>query len=49
LITAAKPFALLPLPDERHSSRREADRKYVTERMSSHFEETLGPRATQAN
>ncbi len=26
LITASRPFALLPLPDERHSSRRDADR-----------------------
>ena len=32
LVTASKPFALLPLPDERHSSRRTPDRKYVAER-----------------
>jgi dipeptidyl-peptidase-4 len=38
LITAARPFALLPLPDERHSSRREADRKYVAERIAEFFE-----------
>ncbi|MHC5540923.1 alpha/beta hydrolase family protein, partial [Singulisphaera rosea] len=41
MITASKPFSLLPLPDERHSSRREADRKYVAERMGSFFEKSL--------
>ena len=44
LITASKPFALLPLPDERHSSRREADRKYVAERIAGFFEKALGDR-----
>jgi dipeptidyl-peptidase-4 len=44
LITAAKPFELLPLPDERHSSRREADRRYVAERLATHFEKALRPR-----
>jgi dipeptidyl-peptidase 4 len=44
LITASRPFALLPLPDERHSSRREADRKYVAERIASFFEGVLMPR-----
>jgi len=44
LITAGKPFSLLPLPDERHSSRREADRRFVAERMSSFFETALGRR-----
>ena len=46
LIAAAKPFGLLPLPDERHSSRREADRKYVAERLADHFEAALAPRPT---
>jgi dipeptidyl-peptidase-4 len=41
LITASRPFALLPLPDERHSSRREADRKYVAERIALFFEKAL--------
>jgi dipeptidyl-peptidase-4 len=41
LLGAGKPFQLLPLPDERHSSRREGDRKYVAERMADFFEEAL--------
>jgi dipeptidyl-peptidase 4 len=45
LIGASKPFALLPLPDERHSSRREPDRRYVAERLAGFFEEALGPSA----
>ena len=44
LIAAAKPFELLPLPDERHSSRREPDRRYVAERIAGFFEKTLRPR-----
>jgi dipeptidyl-peptidase-4 len=44
LIQAAKLFALLPLPDERHSSRREEDRKYVAERMAAFFQQALGKR-----
>ena len=39
LLGAGKPFELLPLPDERHSSRREGDRKYVAERLGTFFEE----------
>lgn len=42
LIQASKPFDLLPLPDERHSSRREADRKFVAERAADFFEKALG-------
>ena len=42
LVTASKPFALLPLPDERHSSRRPPDRKYVAERTSGFFVKALG-------
>jgi dipeptidyl-peptidase-4 len=41
MIHAAKPFDLLALPDERHSSRRIEDRKYVAERMAAFFEEAL--------
>jgi dipeptidyl-peptidase-4 len=37
-LQAAKPFRLLPLPDERHSSRRPADRQYVAESMVRFFE-----------
>ncbi|AGA30107.1 S9 family peptidase [Singulisphaera acidiphila] len=44
LISAAKPFALLPLPDERHSSRRDPDRKYVAERIAGFFEQALRSR-----
>jgi dipeptidyl-peptidase-4 len=36
-----KPFRLLPLPDERHSSRRPADRAYVAESMARFFENSL--------
>lgn len=42
LIGASRPFELLPLPDERHSTRREADRAYVTRRAAGFFEKTLG-------
>jgi dipeptidyl-peptidase 4 len=41
LISANKPFAFLPLPDERHSSRKIEDRKYVAEKMGAFFQETL--------
>jgi dipeptidyl-peptidase-4 len=41
LLGAGKPFALLPLPDERHSSRREVDRKYVEERLAEFLTESL--------
>ena len=44
LIAASKPFALLPLPDERHSSRQESNRKYVAERMAAFFEQALAPK-----
>jgi len=44
LITASRPFSLLPLPDERHSSRRDADRKYVAERIAGFFEHALRAR-----
>jgi dipeptidyl-peptidase-4 len=41
LLGAGKPFELLPLPDERHSSRREGDRKYVAERVAEFFSQAL--------
>jgi dipeptidyl-peptidase-4 len=41
LLGAGKPFELLPLPDERHSSRREGDRKYVAERVADFFAREL--------
>lgn len=44
LIAARKPFELLPLPSERHSARRAADRAYEAERKAEFFERTLGPR-----
>jgi dipeptidyl-peptidase-4 len=43
LLEAEKQFAFLPLPDERHSSRREADRKYVAERIADFFRQALKP------
>ncbi len=45
LIGASKPFRFLPLPDERHSSRKEGDRKYVAEQIADFFEKTLGQAA----
>jgi dipeptidyl-peptidase-4 len=45
LIRAGRPFQLLPLPDERHSSRRVEDRRYVAERQAAFFEEALKPAA----
>jgi dipeptidyl-peptidase-4 len=42
MIHASKPFDLLPLPDERHSSRRAEDRKYVAERLADFFEKNFG-------
>ncbi len=43
LIGSARPFELLPLPDERHSSRRQEDRRYVAERLAEFFERALAP------
>jgi dipeptidyl-peptidase-4 len=42
LIAAGRPFTLLPLPDERHSSRRLPERTYVAERIASFFDTALG-------
>ena len=44
LIAANKPFQMLPLPEERHSSRKEEGRKYVAERLAGFFESSLGRR-----
>lgn len=43
LIHANTPFRLLPLPDERHSSRRPADRQYVAEALVKFFETAFAP------
>ena len=42
LIAANKPFKMLPLPEERHSSRKEEGRKYVAEQLAGFFEVALG-------
>jgi len=44
LIAANRPFEMLPLPEERHSSRKEEGRKYVAERLAHFFEKTLAER-----
>lgn len=43
LIAASKPFELLPLPESRHSVRREADVLYYAERLAAFFEKSLQP------
>ena len=42
LIATNKPFRMLPLPEERHSSRNEEGRKYVAEQLAGFFEASLG-------
>lgn len=42
LIAANKPFELVAIPDERHSARKPANRKYQIERMIDFFKRTLG-------
>ena len=42
LIAANKSFRFLPLPEERHSSRKEAGRAYVADQVARFFTETLG-------
>ncbi|MDB5353331.1 MAG: dipeptidyl aminopeptidase/acylaminoacyl peptidase [Planctomycetota bacterium] len=37
LIAADKPFEMLPVPSERHSSRKVPERTYITERLSNFF------------
>ncbi len=46
LVAAGKPFEFLPLPDSRHGSRKESDRKYIAERTLEFFTRALGPVAT---
>ena len=41
LIAAGKPFELLPIPAERHSSRKVPERTYIAERMANFFYSTL--------
>ncbi len=41
LIAAGKPFELLPIPSERHSSRKIPERKFLANRMVDFFERTL--------
>ena len=43
LIAADRPFEMLPLPEERHSSRKEEGRRYVAERLARFFERALAP------
>ena len=43
LIAAGRPFSMLPLPSERHSSRQEAGRQYVANRLIDFFRKSLGP------
>ena len=41
LIAAGKPFEMLPIPSERHSSRRVPERTYVAERLADFFTSSL--------
>ena len=41
LIAANKRFRMLPLPEDRHSSRKEEGRRYVAEQMAGFFEAAL--------
>jgi dipeptidyl-peptidase-4 len=43
LVDAGKPFEIVPMPEERHSSRKPANRTYEVERMTSFFESALKP------
>ena len=45
LIAANRPFEMLPLPDERHSSRKEEGRRYVADRLGRFFEDHLVERS----
>ncbi|MBX6315346.1 MAG: S9 family peptidase [Isosphaeraceae bacterium] len=47
LIAASKPYQLLPLPEARHSSRRQEDRKYEIDRIVEFFEKALSPTAAR--
>ena len=41
LIAAGKPFELLPLPNERHSSRKVPERAYIARRLADFFAASL--------
>jgi dipeptidyl-peptidase-4 len=41
LIAAAKPFELLPIPNERHSSRKVPERTYIAHRLAEFFKASL--------
>ena len=41
LIAARKRFDVLPFPNERHSPRNPADRRYMEQRITDFFTETL--------
>ncbi len=43
LVAAGKPFEVVPMPEERHSSRRPESRTYEVERLVAFFESALGP------
>jgi dipeptidyl-peptidase-4 len=43
LIDSDRPFEILPLPESRHSTRREGDRKYLVEHLARFFERHLAP------
>ncbi|WP_197446485.1 S9 family peptidase [Tautonia plasticadhaerens] len=43
LIRAGKPFEVLPIPDERHSTRRVENRRAILDRAARFFELHLGP------
>ncbi len=42
LVASGKTFEILPMPEERHSSRKPANRKHEVERLLQFFESTLG-------
>jgi dipeptidyl-peptidase-4 len=41
MVAAGKPFEVLPLPEERHGTRKPANRVYEVERLTSFFEKHL--------
>jgi dipeptidyl aminopeptidase/acylaminoacyl peptidase len=44
LIRAGKGFEVLPIPDERHSTRKEENRRAILDRTARFFEAHLGGR-----
>jgi dipeptidyl-peptidase-4 len=45
LVAAGKPFEVLPMPEERHSSRKPESRTHEVERLTGFFVKELGPSA----